>query len=203
MRLAPSSHVRFACVALLAVAACRGSSSSGASPNATPVAAMPVTASSGAPAIKVSDGNVVAIIMAANNTDLSYARLAPARARSADVRGFAQRMLTDHTILNARVKDVAAQARITPEDIPFSLDMRDHSLERRDILRELSGAAFDSVYMANEVEYHRDLLATIDNVLTGSVRAEALREFVTNLRPAVSAHLAHAEQVRAALVTRR
>ena len=153
--------------------------------------------------MSVSEGNVVAIILAANNTDLSYARLAPARARSADVRGFAQRMLTDHTILNARMREVAARVGIAAEDTPFSLDMRDHSMERRDVLRELSGAAFDSTYMANEVDYHRDLLATIDNVLTGSVRADALREFVTNLRPAVSAHLAHAEQVRASLVTRR
>lgn len=201
MRLASTSLARVACAALAAGAACRGSSpAQGTSPAPTPISSVTTR---GVPSMSVSEGNVVAIILAANNTDLSYARLAPARARSADVRGFAQRMLTDHTILNARMREVAARVGIAAEDTPFSLDMRDHSMERRDVLRELSGAAFDSTYMANEVDYHRDLLATIDNVLTGSVRADALREFVTNLRPAVSAHLAHAEQVRASLVTRR
>lgn len=202
MRLASSPLVRVACAALATGAACRGGASRTSSPAPAPAAA-PVMSARGVPTMTVSEGNVIAVIMAANNTDLSYARLAPARARSADVRTFAQRMLTDHTILNARVKDVAAQVGITPEDTPFSLDMRDHSLARRDVLRELSGAAFDSTYMTNEVDYHRELLATIDNMLTGSARAPELREFVTNLRPAVSAHLAHAEQVRASLITRR
>src|SRR5205823_4246574 len=55
---------------------------------------------SAAPAVQVSDANIIAIILAANNTDLSYARLVPARARSTAVKTFAQRMTTDHTILN-------------------------------------------------------------------------------------------------------
>lgn len=186
---------------LLGALACRAPSPGAPPPGSE--AAPARTISRGVPALQVSDANVVAIIMAANNTDLSYARLVPARARNPDVKAFAQRMSTDHTLLNARVKDIAATTGITPADLPFSLDLRDHSMERRDILRELSGAKFDSTYMANEVDYHRDLLGTIDNILLASVRADALREFVTNLRPAVSAHLAHAEQVRASLTMRR
>ncbi len=151
----------------------------------------------------VSDGNIVAIILAANNTDLSYARLAPSRARSADVRAFAQRMMTDHTILNARVSDLALRNRITAEEDATSLDFRDHSAERRDILRELDGARFDSTYAANEIQYHTELLAAINGVLAPSARNSELREFVSLLKPAVSAHLAHAEQMRAALSPRR
>jgi putative membrane protein len=152
---------------------------------------------------RLSDGNIVAVVLAANNTDLSYARLAPPRARSADVKAFAQRMMTDHTILNAKVSDIAMRNGITGEDNETSLDFRDRSAQRRDVLRELDGARFDSTYAANEIQYHRELLGAINTVLAPNARNPELREFVSLLKPAVSAHLAHAEQMRAALATRK
>ena len=112
-------------------------------------------------------------------------------------------MTTDHTLLNARVNEIALRNRITAEDDAISLDFRDHSAARRDVLRELEGARFDSTYVANEVQYHQELLAAIDGVLVHSVRNADLRDFVMSLKPAVSAHLAHAEQVRAILASRK
>jgi putative membrane protein len=150
-----------------------------------------------------SDGNIVAIILAENNTDLSYARLVPSRARSAEVQAFAQRMLTDHTILNAKVNDIAQRNGIKPEDDAASLDFRDRSADRRDVMRELDGARFDSTYAANEVQYHTDFLTVINTSLATHARNAELREFVSLLKPAVSAHLAHAEQMRAALATKK
>ena len=161
------------------------------------------SASTSASAPRVAEANVVAIILAANNTDLSYARLVPARTNSSEVKAFAQRMTTDHTILNARVNDIALRNGITAEDDVVSLDFRDHSAARRDVLRELDGARFDSTYAANEVQYHQELLAAIDGVLLPSTRNAELRQFVMNLKPAVSAHLAHAEQMRATLAARK
>ena len=149
--------------------------------------------------VSMSEGNIVAIILAANNTDLSYARLVPARARSTAVKTFAARMTTDHTILNTNVNDIALRNGIVAEDNAISLDFRDHSAQRRDILRELEGAKFDSTYAANEIQYHQELLDALDKVLLPNTRTPELREFVTQLRPAVSAHLAHAEQVKASV----
>ncbi|MEP6622394.1 MAG: DUF4142 domain-containing protein [bacterium] len=152
---------------------------------------------------QLSDGNVVAIVLAANNTDLSYARLVPSRTSNAQVKTFATLMITDHTILNTRANDIAASRGIVAEDNAASLDFRDHSAQRRDILRELQGAAFDSTYIANEIQYHQELIAALDNLLIPYTRNAELREFVSNLKPAVSAHLAHAERVRASLAARK
>ena len=152
---------------------------------------------------EVNDGNIVAIVMAANNTDLSYARLVPGRAASAEVKAFAVRMITDHTLLSARAAEIALRHGIAAEDDPISLDFRDHSAARRDVLQELSGTRFDSTYVENEIQYHTELLSTLDGVLVPRVRTEELKQFIAALRPAVSAHLAHAEQVRATLAARR
>lgn len=151
----------------------------------------------------LDDGNIVAIVLAANNTDLSYARLVSGRASSAEVKAFAARMTVDHTLLSARAADIALRNGISAEDDGISLDFRDRSAARRDVLRELTGARFDSAYVENEIRYHTELLAALDGVLIPRAHNAALKQFVVTLRPAVSAHLAHAEQVRATLAARK
>jgi putative membrane protein len=191
MRLSSPHRSRLAWLTLITALAChRGPAMSGA-----PTASVSVP--------RITDGEIVAIILAANNTDLSYARLVPPRARAAEVKAFAQRMLTDHTILNTQVTDIALRHNITAQDNVTSLDFRDHSADRRDILRELDGAKFDSTYIANEIQYHHELLAAIDNALLPDARNAELRNFIVALKPAVAAHLAHAEQVRGTISSRR
>ena len=151
----------------------------------------------------ISDANIAAMVLASNNTDISYARLAPTRAQRDDVKKFAERMLTDHTGVNALVTDLLRKLDVAPEDNAISLDMRDESANKRDIMRELSGFAFDSTYIENEVAYHTKFLASIDTQMMPSVRNAELRALLVAVRPAVAAHLSHAEQTRANVMAKK
>src|SRR5512140_3520547 len=146
-----------------------------------------------------TDGNVAAMFLAANNTDISYAQVAltPGHASTAPVQAFATRMLNDHGGLNQATTDLLARTNIVVEDNIPSLDLRDESAAKRDTLRELSGAKFDSAYMANEVRYHTKLLAILDSVLIPAARNPDLKSLLTGVRPAVAAHLEHAQRVQA------
>lgn len=152
---------------------------------------------------RVTDGNVAAMVLALNNTDISYARLAPARAEREDIRKFAERMLTDHAGVNQLVTNLMTKLDLEAEDNVASLDMRDESAEKRDLMRELSGYRFDSTYIENEITYHRKFLAQIDNVLLPAARNAELKGLLTAVRPAVASHLAHAEQVRADVLAKK
>ena len=151
----------------------------------------------------IRDANIAAMVMASNNTDISYARLVPSRAQRDDVKKFAERMLTDHNGVNALVTDLLRKLDLEPVDNAISLDMRDESANKRDILRELSGFAFDSAYMENEVAYHTKFLASIDTEMMPNVRNTELRSLLVAVRPAVAAHLAHAEQTRANVLAKK
>lgn len=146
-----------------------------------------------------SDANIAAIVLAANNTDISYAKLAPARASSPAIKDFAARMLTDHSAVNASLNDLLNRIDLTPEENTTSLDFRDESTTKRDLMRELEGHAFDSTYIANEVTYHTKLLASLDNLLIPNADNPQLKSALTQIRPAVAAHLAHAQRVQSAL----
>jgi putative membrane protein len=151
----------------------------------------------------ISDANIAAMVLASNNTDISYARLVPSRAQREDVKKFADRMLTDHTGVNALVTQLLTKLDLAPEDNAVSLDMRDESANKRDLMRELSGFTFDSTYMENEVAYHQKFLSSIDNQMLPSARNADLRALLSAVRPAVAAHLAHAEQVRADVLAKK
>ena len=92
-----------------------------------------------------------------------------------------------------------ARTGIVPEDNTISLDFRDESAAKRDTLRERTGAVFDSTYMANEVRYHARLLTVIDSVLIPTARNAELKAMLTGVRPAVAAHLEHAQRVQSGL----
>lgn len=152
---------------------------------------------------RLGDANIAAMLLSSNNTDISYARLVPSRALRDDVKQFAHRMLTDHLGVNALLNETLAKLDMAPEDNFASLDMRDESATRRDAMRDLTGFAFDSAYITNEVSYHQRFIAVIDNVMLPAVRNAELRSLLTSVRPAVAAHLAHAEQVWANVMSRR
>jgi putative membrane protein len=147
-----------------------------------------------------SDGNIAAILLAANNADISYARLAQSRAQSPAVRAFAQRMLADHASVNDLVNAVLNSSELVAADSRESLEFRDVSAATRDMLRKLDAAAFDSSYIANEVSYQMQLLQSIDRELQPLAAQPQLRQLITDIRPSVAEHLAAARQLRTTLV---
>jgi putative membrane protein len=152
---------------------------------------------------KVNDQTITAMLLASNNTDISYARLVPPRSQRDDVRRFAQRMLTDHAGINALVTELLGKRGWTPEENIASLGLRDESADRRDVMRDLAGFVFDSAYVTNEISYHRRFLELIDNTMMPRARNSDLKELLMNVRPAIAAHLAHAEQLWANVMTRK
>jgi putative membrane protein len=182
-------------VSLVLLAGCRG-----IAPRAT-APSTPSATSAGA--TRVSDEHVAGIALMANNVEIGYALLAAARATDADVKAYAARMHTDHTSLNATLTDLLSVLDVDARDDPAGIALRESSIPRSQGLRGLSGHAFDVAYVDLDVQSHREMLDVIDRVLRPSVDRRELREYVASLRPAVAAHLAHAEQLRATLAARR
>lgn len=150
---------------------------------------------------QTSDAAVIAIMLAYNNADISYARLASGRAQSGHVKAYAVRMLTDNASVNQKAMDLIDRSDVDLEDNATTIDLRDMSAAHRLELRQQSGAAFDVAYMQGEIEYQRGLLAKIDDLLLPSSRHPELQKLVASVRPLVAAHLAQAEQVGGSLST--
>jgi putative membrane protein len=142
------------------------------------------------------------MFLMANDIELSFARIAFASASSDEVKVFARRMLTDHTQMIDGTRALLAAQDFDPSDDAAARDLRDASTLERDSLRALSGRAFDSTYVAMELQRHQDMLSMIDDVLLPRARNDHLRDLLASMRPIVAAHIAHAQQLRATLARR-
>jgi putative membrane protein len=171
--------VRLLVVASLGIAGCRGTINSSA-PNA------------------LSDANIAAIVMTANDADILYAEMALAKSQDPDVRDFATMVKKDHESVNEAATALVQRLSITPEMNTLAFDLRDDAETKRLTLRDFEGFSFDSAYSVNEIAYHETLLRAIDDALMPAVRNAELKALLVQVRPAVAAHLEHARRLAAA-----
>jgi putative membrane protein len=189
---------------LLAATALGGCSMLRPMSSATPEsAAAGASAGSAAPSAALTDANIAAIVVAANNADILYADLALAKSQDNAVREFATMVKLDHQSVNEAAVALVTRLKVTPVDHEISFDLRDDAETKRLIFRDLEGFAFDSTYAANEVTYHKQVLGAIDGALIPSAKNTELKALLIQVRPAVAAHLSHAESLAAAKSRRR
>lgn len=154
------------------------------------------------PAPALTDANIAAIVVAANNADIMYADLALAKSTTPAVREFATMTKRDHESVNEAAVALVTRLGVTPVDNALSFDLRDDAETKRLTLRDFEGFAFDSAYAANEVTYHTTVLGAIDSALIPSASNAELRALLVAVRPAVAAHLTHAQSLAASLQRR-
>ncbi len=188
-------RVTLALLAITTLAACAKKEEGAAMDTAIAVA--PAPAAPAAPA--VTDPQIAAIVVAANDADIEGGRLAAATSKNAKVKEFAKRMITDHGGVNKAAVALVTKLNVKPEESPASMQQKTSGETSRASLKTMTGAAFDKAYMANEVTYHEGLLAAIDQTLMPSVQNAELKALLEQTRPAVVAHLAAAKELVASL----
>ncbi|HEX5514927.1 MAG TPA: DUF4142 domain-containing protein [Gammaproteobacteria bacterium] len=148
---------------------------------------------------KPNDAQIAAIVVAANQVDIDAGKLAVKHAYDPEVKAFAERMITDHTAVNKQATALVKKLNVTPEENELSKSLKADGAKTLDKLRELKDGQFDRAYIDNEVKYHQAVLEVIDKTLLPNAQNAELKELITKVRPAIEAHLKHAEQLQASL----
>jgi len=144
----------------------------------------------------VTDAQIAAIVVTANQVDVDAGRVAATRATSSAVKAFANQMVTDHTAVNESATALATRLHLTPEENATSRALKDGGTKHLAALKDLSGAAFDRAYVAQEVAYHQKVLDALDTVLIPNAENGELKALLVKVRPAFVAHLEHARQLQ-------
>ena len=160
---------------------------------------LPVAAS----AQGINDAQIASIVVTANQVDIDAGNFAQTRANNAQVKQFAQQMVTDHTGVNKQATELAAKLKVTPEDNPTSQSLKSGGEENINKLKNLKGSDFDKAYVDHEVAYHQAVLDAVDKTLIPGAKNEELKALLVKTRPAFVAHLEHAKHVQAALSAKK
>jgi putative membrane protein len=147
----------------------------------------------------INDAQIASIVVTANQVDIDAGNFAKTHAKNAQVKQFAQQMVTDHTGVNKQATALAAKLKVTPEDNPTSQSLKSGGEANITKLKTLKGAALDKAYIDHEVDYHQAVLDAVDKTLLPGVKNAELKDLLVKTRPAFVAHLDHAKHVQAEL----
>jgi putative membrane protein len=153
----------------------------------------------GTAAATLTDPQIAAIVVAANQVDVDAGQLALEKSKNEEVKKFAQRMVTDHTAVNKSAVDLVTKLKVTPAESDASRGLTAGGAEARAKLEKLDGDAFDRAYVDNEVAYHKAVIGVLDSQLIPSATNAELKSTLLGVKPAFDAHLQHAVQIQAAL----
>ena len=147
----------------------------------------------------INDAQIASIVVTANQVDIDAGNVALKASTNAEVRKFAQTMVTDHTGVNKSATELVTKLKVTPQDNGTSQSLKAGGEQNVTTLRGLKGAAFDKAYVDHEVAYHQQVLDALDRTLIPSAKNEELKALLVKVRPAFVAHLEHARHLQASL----
>lgn len=148
---------------------------------------------------KVTDPQIAAIVVVANQVDVDAGKFAAERSANAQVKQFAQTMVTDHTAVNKSAVELVTRLKVSPEENDTSRALKAGGEKNLAALHGLEGKAFDQAYVDHEVTYHEQVLQALDTVLIPNARNGELKALLVKVRPAFVAHLEHARHLQASL----
>lgn len=143
-----------------------------------------------------SDAEIAHIVVTANTVDIEAGKMAKSKSKNAEVKKFANQMVTDHSAVNKQAVELAGKLGVKPQDNDTSKSLKSGGESSMKKLKALKGAEFDKAYVDNEVAYHQAVADAIDNVLIPNAKNAELKALIVKVRPAFSAHLEHAKSLQ-------
>ena len=182
-----------ACGLVMVTAACATTAEMGASAGAG-------GASVNASATVMTDANVAAVAHAANMDEIQTSQLALQRSQNAQVRQFAQMMITEHTAVDQQMMEMLRAKGMSPQPNQPAQAAMEATRATLASLGQRTGMEFDRAYMMHQVASHRWTLTSLDQSLIPSTRDDQMEAFLRNkVRPAVAMHLEQAMRINTAV----
>jgi putative membrane protein len=121
--------------------------------------------------------------------EVQMGNLALQKAQSAEVKAYAQRMVTDHAKGNEELSQLATVKGLA---LPAELDAEHKA--GMDHLNSLSGAEFDKAYMQHMIPDHEKAVAEFDKASTSATDAD-IKAWAGKTLPTLQEHLAAAKEI--------
>lgn len=131
-------------------------------------------------------------VMAASSDmfEVSSSKAAQEKATSADVKAYAQHMITDHTKTTTELKALASKKNITLPAAPLAKHQK-----RIQALSTQSAKDFDKAYMTAQVQAHQEAVSLFEEAANTNSDPE-LKAFAQKTLPALKMHLDMAQKTQ-------
>ena len=156
---------------------------------------IPAAAAAQNPPTDLSDPEVAHVAVTADNIDIDFGKLALSRTKNSEVKNFASMMVRDHTGVNDKAVALAEKLGVTPKDNAVSQSLESGAKTEKAKLDPLKGTDFDRAYIEPEIAYHQAVLDALNQTLIPTTENAELKGLLTQVKPAIEAHLAYAKKI--------
>jgi putative membrane protein len=143
----------------------------------------------------LNDAEIAHVAYTASQIDIDAAKLALSKSSDAMVKAFANDMVRDHTAVNDQALALVKKLNVTPQDNDVSKALVKAAADKSNQLSLLSGAAFDTAYVANEVAYHKSVNDALQTILIPGAKNAELKALLETGLKIFQGHQAHAEML--------
>ena|ERR1051325_6215627 len=180
---------------LLALAACKKNESTTATPATDTYASATTSTTATTPStLSEDDKKFVDTVAEGNAAEVALGQLGAQKATNADVKSFANRMVTDHGKANDELKQLATNKGVTALPTEPNKEHQDVAAK----LSKASGAAFDKDFMDGMVKGHEKVVALFEKESKDAKDAD-LKAWVSNTLPTIQDHLKMAKEIKGKL----
>ena len=124
--------------------------------------------------------------------EIQSGQMAEQKGASQAIKQLGQTLVTDHTMMNEQLKQIAQQQGFT---LPQSLSQDDRQEMQQ--LRNASGQQFDRQFADEQIEDHQKMIQVLQKEAQ-TTQDPALREFAQSGIPVMQKHLQMAQQAKSA-----
>ncbi|MCO7518187.1 MULTISPECIES: DUF4142 domain-containing protein [unclassified Pseudomonas] len=141
-------------------------------------------------AMAASSNDFVDTAIESGIAEVVTGKLALDKSKDAEIKTFAQQMVSDHTQANQKLGDIARQLDISvPDEAALTDKVKKMILEWRD-------ESFDRSYVNNQVQAHEKAVELFKKEASSSDKPE-LKAFASETLPKLEEHLKHAKALQA------
>lgn len=123
--------------------------------------------------------------------EVKLATMAKDKAKNAEVKAFAQKMIEDHTKANAELKEVANK-----NNVALPAEVNEKQKEMAEELAEVSGEDFDEKYVEMMVDAHQKAVELFQNEIDNGNNDDT-KAFASKTLPTLKQHLEMIKKIEA------
>lgn len=144
---------------------------------------------------KLTDPEIASVAVTANQIDVNYGKIALKKTNNADIRKFAETMISDHNNIIKQAVALATRLHVTPKTNAVTQSLLDGEKTTTKMLNSKKGNAFNKAYVDNEVAYHEAVINAIKSVLIPDTQNAELKDLLQSVMPLLESHLEMAKHM--------
>jgi putative membrane protein len=147
---------------------------------------------------RISDAQIVGVLMAANQAEIAAGQLALRRSQSRSVQVFASRIVAEHRQIDQEANDMLRRLGANAQRSGLSDAIQRQSQNDLTALDDNDMYSFDRAYLNREVNFLGQLIQSVDGYIRTTTSAD-VKILLVRARPALTFHLDQARQIQYAL----